>query len=203
MADWDSDKVDEFVVACRRAADFGLLKYSSGNMSCRIGDGLAAVSASRAWLGELTTDQVAICAIDDGSCLNHVKPTVESGFHLGILRDRVDVNVVLHFQSPFATAISCGRRIENNFNVIPEIPYYIGQIGVVEYLVPGTSELAEAVVSTMQTYDLTILRNHGQVVVGSDYNDAIQKAGFFELACEVLCRQTQPKFITMPKKAAQ
>jgi ribulose-5-phosphate 4-epimerase/fuculose-1-phosphate aldolase len=33
---------------------------------------------------------------------------------------------------------------------------------------------------------MVIMKNHGLVTVGRDYDDAIQKAGFFELACQVL-----------------
>jgi len=195
MTEEREQKISEFVRACHRVAEYGLLKYSSGNMSYRLDADLIAVSARGAWLAEISSDGVAVCTLADGRVLNGVKPTAESEFHLGILRSRNDVNVVLHFQSPFATAIACGRRITRHFNVIPELPIYIGEVGIVEYLPPGSKELAEKVVSAVQTHDLVILQNHGQVVVGKDYDDAIQKAGFFELACQILMRQDEPDFI--------
>ena len=196
---FSESQADEFVSACHRAARYGLLRYSSGNMSSRLADGYAAVTASKAWLGEITAEQIAVCRIDDGVSINDARPTVESEFHFGVLRGRADMNVVLHFQSAYATAISCGREIDCKFNVIPEIPYYIGEIGVVEYLPPGSRELADAVIAAMAEHDLIILQNHGQVVVGKDYNDAIQKAGFFELACEVICRQSDPAYVSRPE----
>lgn len=194
------ERIDEFVAACRRAGACGLLRYSSGNMSCRLDDETVAVSGRGAWLGEITPDEVAVCRLADGAVINDRQPTAEFGFHLGILREREDVNVVLHFQSSFATAIACGADSGYNFNVIPEVPIYIGEIGFVEYLPPGTTELAEAVVSAILGHDLAILKNHGQVTVGRDFKDAIQKAGFFELACEILMRQERPAFIEDFKK---
>lgn len=200
MTEGRQERINEFVRACRRVAEYGLLQYSSGNMSYRLDADLVAVSARGAWLAEITGDGVAVCTLADGHALNGVKPTAESEFHLGILRSRNDVNVVLHFQSPFATAIACGRRITRNFNVIPELPIYIGEVGVVEYLPPGSKELAEKVISAAQAHDLVILQNHGQVVVGKDFDDAIQKAGFFELACQILMRQDKPDFIPPQEK---
>lgn len=194
------EKISEFVAACRKACECGLLRYSSGNLSCRLDDELVAVSASRSWLGEMTADDVVICRLADGEIIGGREPTVESGFHLGTLRCREDMDVVLHFQSAFATAIACGDAKEYNFNVIPEVPVYIGEIGYVDYLPPGSKELADAVVSAMEGHDLAILQNHGQVVVGKDFRDVIQKAGFFELACEILMRQDKPKFVTIEKK---
>jgi ribulose-5-phosphate 4-epimerase/fuculose-1-phosphate aldolase len=70
--------------------------------------------------------------------------------------------------------------------VIPEIPFYIGAIADVPYLMPGSTDLAAAVTEAMATHDLAQLRHHGQVVAGTDPNDVIQKARFFELACEIV-----------------
>ena len=70
------------------------------------------------------------------------KPSVEIRFHAGILRTRPDVNVVMHFQTPFAATVACRRRRMPNFFVIPEIPYYIGDIVAVPYHAPGTQDLA-------------------------------------------------------------
>ncbi|HEX41086.1 MAG TPA: class II aldolase/adducin family protein [Phycisphaerales bacterium] len=195
MLDSLCEKTSAFVAACHRAGRFGLLGYSSGNMSCRLGNGYVALSASGAWLGEIRSEQVAVCTLADARSVNGVKPTVETGIHLGILRGREDVNVVLHFQSPYATVLACGVQLPERFDVIPEVPYYIGPVGVVEYLRPGSRELADAVVAAAHEHDLVILRNHGQVVLGKDYNDAIAKAGFFELACRVLVLRERPAYI--------
>lgn len=195
MIDEHRERVDEFIQACHRVSEYGLLRYSSGNMSCRLDESHVAVTARRAWLGEVTAEGVAICALADGGSMNDVELTAESGFHLGILRSRRDMNVVLHFQSPYATAIACGREIDCNFNVIPELPIYIGEPAVVRYSPPGSKELADKTIAALQDHDLAILQNHGQVVVGEDFNDTIQKAGFFELACQILTLQNKPNFI--------
>jgi ribulose-5-phosphate 4-epimerase/fuculose-1-phosphate aldolase len=126
--------------------------------------------------------------ISDGRQVNAAKPSVETRFHLGILRQRKDVNVVLHFQSPAATTLTCSGPETINFFVIPEVPYYIGPVKVLPYIDPGSADLAAAVIPAMAEHNLTVLTSHGQVTVGKDYNEALQRAAFFELACEVILR---------------
>lgn len=182
----------EFVSAAHTAAKYDLLRYSSGNLSCRIMDNTALLSASRSWLADLTEQQVAICDIETEEILNDITPTVEARFHLGILKQNPNINVVLHFQSPYATAIACSDTENYNFNVLPEIPYYIGKIGIVEYAPPGSEELADAVIKIAKNSKMVIMKNHGLVTVGSDYKDAIRRAGFFELACQILLTSPNP-----------
>ncbi len=178
--------LQNFVNAAHSAAAHGLLKCSSGNLSCRIDDELAAITASGTWLQRLTKDDVVICKIADGEIVSGKRASVESRFHFGILKYRADVNVVLHFQSAYATAISCSAKRDYNFSVISEIPFYVGSIGFVDYILPGTQELATAVIDAAKEYNMILLRNHGQVAVGKDFDDVIQKACFFELASQIL-----------------
>jgi ribulose-5-phosphate 4-epimerase/fuculose-1-phosphate aldolase len=148
----------------------------------------ALVTATRSWLADLTAQDVSLVRISDGAPLSEAKPSVETRFHLGILKQRPEVNVVLHFQSPAATTLTCSRPERVNFFVIPEIPYYIGPIGIVPFIEPGSAALAEAVIAAMKDHNLVILTNHGQVTVGKDYKEALQRATFFELACEIILR---------------
>jgi ribulose-5-phosphate 4-epimerase/fuculose-1-phosphate aldolase len=181
-----SKQIERFAAAAREAAARGLLRCSSGNLSWRADDGLMLVTRTRSWLGRLAAEDVAVCAIEDAAPLNGVAPTVEVRFHAGILRARPDVNVVLHYQSPHATALACQRRRSVDFNVIPEVPFYIGRVGRVPYLAPGSEELADAVVAVMATHDLALMANHGQVTVARDFDHAVQNAEFFELACQII-----------------
>jgi len=177
----------QFTDACHRVADEGLVRCSSGNLSWRIDDKHMLVSASRTWLQNITEEGVAVCRIEDASVINDRTPTVEVRFHSGILRERPEANVVLHFQTPCATTFACMER-QPNFFVTPEVPYYIGDIGYVSYFKPGSMELAAAVTDAMRTHNLILMRNHGGVTAGKDFNEVIQNAAFFELACEILIR---------------
>jgi ribulose-5-phosphate 4-epimerase/fuculose-1-phosphate aldolase len=182
----DTESFELFCAAARQAAGEGLMRCSSGNLSWRLGDGRVLVSVSRSWLCRLTPNDVAVIRLADGEVLNGTRPSVETRFHLGILRARADVDVVLHFQTPCATTLACTACEDMSFDVVPEVPYYIGPVAVVPYIEPGSAALADAVVAAMQTRQMAVLRNHGMVTVGKTFDEAIQRAVFFELACSIL-----------------
>jgi ribulose-5-phosphate 4-epimerase/fuculose-1-phosphate aldolase len=178
--------LQEFVAAARSIAEHGLVLCSSGNLSWRVDDEHMLITTTDSWMSTLDKDQIAVCRVADCTTLNGKQPSKEIGFHAGILHERSDVNVVLHFQSPYATTLSCRELQIEDFSVIPEIPYYIGPVAVVPYLTPGSHQLAGAVTSAIKRHDLAILRNHGLVVVGKTFDDVIAKAAFFELACRII-----------------
>lgn len=186
MVDVAENILVEFLEACHEAASRGLMRCSSGNISRRLGDDRLLVTSSRSWMESVSGDQVSICRIADGAILDGPKPTVEIGFHAGILRSRPDINVVMHFQTPFATTLACREPDDVDYFVIPEIPFYIGHVAKVPYLFPGSKELADAVTTAMQDHDMVIMSNHGMVTVATDYAHAVQNAEFFELACEII-----------------
>jgi ribulose-5-phosphate 4-epimerase/fuculose-1-phosphate aldolase len=178
--------VGRFVAACRDAARRGLMQCSSGNMSWRIGEDRMLITATRSWLSRLSPEHVTLCRIRDARALDGKTPTIEAAFHAGILRARPDMNVVMHFQTPCATALACRDPDTVNYNVLPEVPVYMGPVAHVPYLPPGSPELAEAVIDAMRTHDLAQLANHGQVTAARDFDGAVQVAAFFELACSIV-----------------
>lgn len=177
-----------FVEAAHRIGTHQLLLCSSGNLSWRLNDEIMLISQSGSWLPYLSKDQVSISRLNDGTIANNVNPSMDSGFHFGIMHQRKDVNVILHFQSLYATTMACLPEPPTNFNVINEIPLYIGKIAMLPYICPGSPELGLKVTEAMKTNDLVVLQNHGQVVVGKNFDDVIQKALFFELACGIIMR---------------
>lgn len=177
--------IDRFISFAHKVGDAGLTICSSGNLSWRIGDQVL-ISGTGSWVPELTPDRVSICNLNDGTVLNDVKPSMESVFHLGIMRLRPEVNVVLHFQSPYATAVACMDNPPANLNFTAEVPIHVGNpIPFIPYFRPGSPELAEHVVKEMRNHNSVILRKHGQVVCGSDFNQAFERAMFFEMACRI------------------
>lgn len=182
---------EEFVRQAHRVGDAGLTICSSGNLSWRIGDE-ALVSGTGSWVPELKLGNVSVCKVATGEIMNGVKPSMESVFHLGIMRNRPDVNVVLHFQSPYATLLACTKERATNINVTAEMPLHVGRvIPVIPFKLPGTPELAEAVVNAMKNRNAIQLAKHGQVVCGKDFDDVFQRAMFFEMGCRIVYQALQ------------
>ena len=139
------EQVEIFVTQAHRYGEARLMLCSSGNLSWRVGDKML-VSGTGSWLPVLPPEKVAVCDIISGQVENGVRPSMESVFHLGIFRNRPDVNVVLHFQSEYATVVACMKNKPLDFNVTLEVPYHVGEVAVLPYFRPGSPELAEAVI---------------------------------------------------------
>jgi ribulose-5-phosphate 4-epimerase/fuculose-1-phosphate aldolase len=192
--------IDCFVAANRRASELGLILFSSGNLSLRVGGDRMLIKTMGSRMGALSPEEVSLCSIGDGKALDGKVPSKELGFHSGILRARRDANAVFHFQSTYATAVACMKETGLNFHIIPEIPHFIGTPAYVEYHTPGSRELAEAVVEAARAHDMVILRSHGLVTVGAGLEDVIMKARYFEMTCEILVHVKDPS--TISKKDA-
>lgn len=195
-----TEHINEFLKQAYRVGDAKLTICSSGNLSWRIGDD-ALVSGTGSWVPELKAEKVSICRIETGEVLNGIKPSMESGFHLGIMRQRPDVNVVLHFQSEYATAVSCMKKKPENFNVTAEVPCHVGrEIPIIPYFRPGSPELAKAVVEAMKDHNSILLTNHGQVVCGSSFDQVFERAMFFEMACRIIVQSGMDYSVLTPEE---
>lgn len=190
------EHIEKYLQQAHRVGDAALTICSSGNLSWRIGDE-ALVSGTGSWVPSLQKKKVSICKVATGEVLNGVKPSMESGFHLGILRNRPDVDVVLHFQSPYATAVACMEETPKNFNVTAEIPCHVGsEIPVIPYYRPGSPELAKAVIEALTNHNSALLLKHGQVVCGKTFDEVFERAMFFEMACRIIV-QTQGRYTVL------
>ncbi|MCC8070253.1 MAG: class II aldolase/adducin family protein [Bacteroidales bacterium] len=177
----------EFVAQAHRVGDAKLTICSSGNLSWRLPNDEVLISGTGSWVPQLTPDRVSLCRLSTGEVLNGVKPSMESVFHMGVMRERPEVNVVLHFQSRYATAIACRAERPADFNVTAEIPIHVGrEIPMIPYLRPGSPALAKAVVEAMKTHNSVMLLKHGQVVCGESFDQAFERAMFFEMACRIM-----------------
>ncbi|HML65506.1 MAG TPA: class II aldolase/adducin family protein [Dysgonomonas sp.] len=185
----NAEYIERFIEAAHRVGQERLQLCSSGNLSWRVNKDLALVSGTGSWLPRIAKENVAICNISIGMRVDGPKPSMESVFHLGVLRQRKDMNVVLHFQSEFATIVSCMKNKPKSFNVVAEVPCYCGkEIAVIPYYRPGSKELADAVTHALTDHDCVLMSKHGQAVCGKDFDDAFQKAVFLELACSIIVR---------------
>ena len=190
------EHIEKFLQQAHRVGNAALTICSSGNLSWRIGDE-ALVSGTGSWVPSLQKEKVSVCNVATGEVLNGVKPSMESGFHLGILRERPDVDVVLHFQSPFATAVACMEETPKNFNVTAEIPCHVGSdIPVIPYYRPGSPELAKSVIEALKDHNSALLLKHGQVVCGKTFDEVFERAMFFEMACRIIV-QTQGRYTVL------
>ena len=181
-----------FELACDALVRFGqavlqerLAASTCGNVSVRLDKDRFVISASGAQIGCLGLDTVAIVSLADGKGLAGPKPSMETELHRRAYLARPTVGAVLHCQSPAATLFACDPLAPQNLDFIPEIPAYVRKFAQVPYAAPGSNELAHSVTTALADPDVTVvqMRNHGQVIIGSSWENAVRRGVFFEMAC--------------------
>ena len=161
----------------------GLAPSKSGNVSCRLGNGLLITPSGLPYAVMQPGDLVEL-ALDGSVRAGERKPSSEWPFHTTIYRARPDAKAIVHTHSPLATALSCARR------GIPAFHYMIALAGgpdirCADYATFGTQALADNAVAALQGRKAVLLANHGVIALGATIE------GAYTIAAEVenLARQ--------------
>jgi ribulose-5-phosphate 4-epimerase/fuculose-1-phosphate aldolase len=151
----------------------GLSPGTSGNISCRTGDGWL-LTPTNSSLGAL--DPARLSRLDRGG--RHVDgdaPTKESGLHLAIYEERPDAEAIVHLHSTHAVAVACLEDIDPD-DVLPALtPYFVMRVGrlrLVPYARPGERALVDAVRREARRGHALLLANHGPIVAGASLDAA-------------------------------
>jgi L-fuculose-phosphate aldolase len=160
----------------------GLVPGKSGNISIRFKKDEServAVTPSGLSLKSLVEKDIVIVDMNGNLVYStDRKPTSELLMHLKIYAERDDIDAVVHTHSPIATGFAFAdekiERIEG-FGPIKDqfIPF-------VEYYLPGSVELAEAVSMGLKNQDVVVLKGHGIVALGKNLDEATLLAEFIE-----------------------
>ncbi|GBF35796.1 L-fuculose phosphate aldolase [Methanofervidicoccus abyssi] len=172
----------EFINICHLLYQRKYVVGSGGNVSIRVDD-TVYITPTGSILGCLREEDVSI--VDMEGNIIKGEPSSELKMHLGIYRNRKDINSVIHTHSLYAIALSVlDKEIEL---ITPESKVFIKKIGYVPYLEAGSEELAKEVFKRKE--DVIILKNHGVVCLGKNLRDAYIKT-------EVVEEVTKLNFIT-------
>ncbi len=186
---YDLNTARELVLkACRELQDQKLIVRTWGNISARVDADHIAITPSGRDYDTLTPEDIVITDMD-GKYEGDVKPSSELGVHLECYRLRPDVNFVVHTHQTYASALSAlGMDIRLGPRVTDRIRSLIGpKIVCAEYGLNGSKKIRQAVGYTIETNPHTnhvLMRNHGVVCLGTDYDNAFHIALTLEKLCE-------------------
>jgi len=181
---------------CHEMDRSGLNRGTSGNVSCREGDHFL-ITPSGVPVPQLRPD--GIVAMDfSGKIIGEGKPSSEWHFHLDLLKNRPELNAIVHTHSPHATALACLRED------LPAFHYMIAIAGgdsvrCAPYALFGTEALSANAVHAMKDRKACLLANHGLIAAGRDLDEAMAVAVEIESLCQqyLLARQTgQPVLLS-------
>ncbi|MBC7194241.1 MAG: class II aldolase/adducin family protein [Caldisericia bacterium] len=168
----------EFIDILKILYQKNLIGGYGGNVSVRE-DNKILITPSQVNKGLINEDQLIIVDMNGVVIEGNKKPSSEILMHLEIYKNRDDVKAIIHSHPPYSVAI-CISEIEISNGILPETIIYLGKIGFVKYIKPGTQELANAVSESLKDGDATFMENHGVVVVGKNLIDAMSKIEILE-----------------------
>lgn len=157
-----------------------------GNISCRDPEtNRIYITPSGMDYSTLTEDDVVVTDLN-GECVEGCRcPSIETGLHCRIYREREDVNAVIHTHPIYSTVFSCmGEDIPL---LIDEAAQCMGDIcKTAEYALPGSEELAENCVKALgKTANSCLLKSHGAVCVGSNMKGAFKVVKVLEVTAQL------------------
>ncbi|MDX8502134.1 L-fuculose-phosphate aldolase [Mesorhizobium sp. VK4C] len=178
----DRDVRQAIIDACIQMNELGINQGTSGNISCRHGEGMLISPTSTPYD---TLQPEDIVFMDwDGEVDGRLPPSSEWRFHLDIMKARPEVNAVVHAHPIYCTTIAIlGRKI-------PAIHYMVAVAGgsdirCAPYATFGTAELSAHAVEALRDRKACLLAQHGMIAVGS----SLAQAMWLAVEVETLARQ--------------
>lgn len=165
----------------RKVLDTGIKMFQShlvvgtwGNISSRVpGEKYIAITPSGVDYEIIKPEDIVIMDMDGNTVDGQKKPSIEYPLHLAVYNNRQDINAVIHTHSTYCTAMAMARKpipaaAEDLVQIVG------GNVRVSEYYLPGTYELAGAVVKAMEGRNAVLLANHGALGAGKDLKETLK-----------------------------
>ena len=190
----------EMVRAINELYQLGLITATGGNVSVRVEDREECwITPSQLYKGDLRPElmvriDLAGNVLDEGV----PAPSSEWPMHTAIYRARPEVRAIVHAHAPYATILALSGL---PFLPITTEAAFFREVPVVPFIMPGTKELAEAVVKAMGRNPVCLLQNHGVVVAATSLRRACNILEVVERTAQLIwgCYAVGKKPPTLPK----
>ncbi len=162
----------------------GLVVGSGGNVSGRDPDsGYVVIKPSGLKFAKLTPDTMVVVDLKGNVIEGKMKPSVDTGIHLYIYRERSDVFGITHTHSPYATSFAArGERIPA---ILTPITHMLGRdVPCSRYATPGEVDTAQAIIEAAQGGMSALIKAHGLFTMGTSATHATSLAMYIEEAAK-------------------
>lgn len=180
------------IEVCSTAKDMyhsGLVAGTWGNISARIDEEYMVITPTGMDYERLYAEEMVIVNMNTLEYEGKLKPSIEAVVHAAIYKDRPEVNGIMHTHSTYALTVATARK------PIPpicddQVQILGGDVRLAAYTMPGTKEMAEAVVGALKERAGALIANHGAITVGRTLSEAyvgsqvLEKAAMVYINCQ-------------------
>ena len=167
----------------RRIYAKGFAAANDGNVSLRLDDGRVLCTPTMMSKGFMRPSDLCIVDMEGNQLAGERRRSSEILLHLTILRERPDVNGVVHCHPPHATAFAVAREPIPQC-VLPEVEIFLGDIPLAAYATPGTQAFADTVKPFVHRSSAILLANHGTV----SFDAVLERAYWWTEIVDASCR---------------
>jgi L-ribulose-5-phosphate 4-epimerase len=172
------------VLAGRKLVESGLIARTWGNVSCRISDSHFVITPSGRDYLSLKPEEIVEVAVSDCSYNSSIKPSSEKGVHAEVYKQHPEINFVIHTHQEQASSVSA--LMLDTISVSQDFPSLGGKVLCAAYGLPGTKKLRRSVAEALSCSKgkAVIMKNHGAICFGTNYEEAFRVAHELENACK-------------------
>jgi L-fuculose-phosphate aldolase len=135
--------------------------------------------------GFMTPADLCIVDMEGNQLAGKRKRSSEILLHLTIMKERPDVNSVVHCHPPHATAFAVAREPIPQA-VLPEVEVFLGDIPISRYETPGNQTFADTIKPVVKRSNVILLANHGTVSFGATVERAYWWTEIVDAYCRIL-----------------
>ena len=156
-----------------------------GNISIRADEYHIAITPSGVAYRAMKAENIVVVNLNGKTVEGDKKPSIELPLHIEIYRAKKRVKAIIHTHSVHCTAFAIARKpipavCEDMVQIVG------GRVEVASYFLPGSQELAQAAIATLQDKSACLLANHGLLTVADSLPEAYKVAQIVEKSAQAV-----------------
>jgi len=175
----------DLVVLHRELIRSGLVVWTAGNVSARVGRDLFLIKPSGVGYDELAAESMVLCDLYGDVVDGTLTPSSDTAAHAYVYRHLPQVGGVVHTHSTYATAWAArGEAVPCVLTAMAD--EFGGEIPVGPFALIGGDDIGRGIVATLKGHrsPAVLMQNHGVFTIGSSARDAVKAA----VMCEDVAR---------------